>query len=784
MCKRFWRWLMAIVGTDQYGSGVYGETTIPVYEQAGKVAWIVQVDWDNDGSFGSVIESQSIRSLHFKRGREGRMRGDGNGQNHPNGESFEIEIYDPDARYDVFNSGSELYADLGKPGLLLRILVVDTTTKAQAEPVFIGTLTDVEFDAESKVGRLSGSGLSRYLELGSASALYSPSQSYTSPDSYFVEGSTIYPINYWNGRTDGLTLPACATIVTDLAEFPFGLLTSDVTYSDEPDFLVIDGLTAWEHLVEIADGFAARLFFLRDGRVFFMDSSDQIGLGTASVPGSALRRIGRIRSKPFESLFTSIKINIRSFATKFWNSADLYGTYGTEIQKCWSNNGPIMVPANTTVSIEVEHEHGIEKVTLATHTFSEWSVNPVKICTNPDGTGTDLTNLTGNSSAYVAAVTEVVDGKAYMKGRRQQFTWLNLVNSWSAPAYFFNLNVWGFGLWETNTKISYELEDDDAVTINGKRLLALNNRIIQTQDLAASIGEKYLTACSSRKMASVSWLGYHASGNGIVDFLTGYDIGTLVDFGEEGGSTANANYGVNGLNLIVGQEIDWDNTDGQNITAKLCFERMYKPVEINGAVGTGSVEDNTTLTWSHTVADGDNQILLVSVHSRSWGAISGVTYGGVAMTKLTDCILGYPTNGDYPAVSVWYLVNPTEGTANVVATGSLSDWMEGGAVTLKNVDTSDPFSSTETLEAEGTELAYSTATIKSDLLIGMASFQEYTAPTCVDGEEIYSITSDGNWRGVMATDRSELTGSVGWNGITYSHGYAFVGVVIKAKNGL
>ncbi len=72
----------------------------------------------------------------------------------------------------------------------------------------------------------------------------------------------------------------------------------------------------------------------------------------------------------------------------------------------------------------------------------------------------------------------------------------------------------------------------------------------------------------------------------------------------------------------------------------------------NGIQGTA-----TSWTWSHTCT-GTDRILIVFGHQIS--NISTMRYNGVDMTS-------FGVTGD---VQMWYLVNPTSGANNVVATGS------------------------------------------------------------------------------------------------------------------
>lgn len=83
----------------------------------------------------------------------------------------------------------------------------------------------------------------------------------------------------------------------------------------------------------------------------------------------------------------------------------------------------------------------------------------------------------------------------------------------------------------------------------------------------------------------------------------------------------------------------------------------------------------TSGTVAHIVTAGTNRILIVAVHCHTAVASAvtsmTVTYGGVAMTPAgsADTMTSYPTVAQR-RVDIFYLVNPTVGTANIVVTPS------------------------------------------------------------------------------------------------------------------
>lgn len=103
----------------------------------------------------------------------------------------------------------------------------------------------------------------------------------------------------------------------------------------------------------------------------------------------------------------------------------------------------------------------------------------------------------------------------------------------------------------------------------------------------------------------------------------------------------------------------------------------------NASSGDGS---GSSLTFEHVVNAGSNKILLVGINQEDasgGGAtcdpISGITYDAVALTQIDTQLYDSANN----RADLWYLLNPNEGTANVVATlGEAVDGVAGGAITV------------------------------------------------------------------------------------------------------
>lgn len=105
-----------------------------------------------------------------------------------------------------------------------------------------------------------------------------------------------------------------------------------------------------------------------------------------------------------------------------------------------------------------------------------------------------------------------------------------------------------------------------------------------------------------------------------------------------------------------------------------------------GNSSSGSVNFGGSITQSHVVGAGNDRILVVGVIvTSSADKVSGITYGGVALTRLRA-----ETGGN--RTYLYYLLNPAVGTANIVTSLFTSD-CDGVAIaqSFANVDQSTPF---------------------------------------------------------------------------------------------
>ena len=132
---------------------------------------------------------------------------------------------------------------------------------------------------------------------------------------------------------------------------------------------------------------------------------------------------------------------------------------------------------------------------------------------------------------------------------------------------------------------------------------------------------------------------------------------------------------------------------------------------VNGTITTQTVDGvaTTSVTFSHAVASGSNQVLIVTMGSNNT-VDSSATYDGITMTQGAAHGVGSEEAYDY-----WYLVNPPQGTHDVVVTfPNNTNYRQYAAITFQNVDQTTPFDSDTHVGGNGGNPSASVTTAESN----------------------------------------------------------------------
>lgn len=132
---------------------------------------------------------------------------------------------------------------------------------------------------------------------------------------------------------------------------------------------------------------------------------------------------------------------------------------------------------------------------------------------------------------------------------------------------------------------------------------------------------------------------------------------------------------------------------------------------------TGTGESTTsTITFSHTVA-GSEPVLWVCVSGfRSGGSVdpTGVTYNAVALTELADFLGG---GGNDNAISLWRLINPAAGTANVVVTFAAATEAVAMSISYSGVDQTTPNDAIQENDSTATDPTHAITSETGDMVV-------------------------------------------------------------------
>jgi hypothetical protein len=156
----------------------------------------------------------------------------------------------------------------------------------------------------------------------------------------------------------------------------------------------------------------------------------------------------------------------------------------------------------------------------------------------------------------------------------------------------------------------------------------------------------------------------------------------------------------------------------------------------------------SSFTFSHTVGTGQDRILIVSVaFNSSTGSVSSVTYNSISMTKA----ISRQGAAAVLRTEIWYLLNPSTGANNVIATLSASTRTIIGSASYTGVS---DIGATAGNDGTGATLNVSLLTTQSaSYIVGMAATRGNTA----------SVTNPSNvtarWTNTVGSGANTITGN-------------------------
>ena len=767
---------MAIIATSRYGINGYGNwREHPERDNPGNILWFLQIDLDGDGQFDSRVLPPSLRGLEFFRGVRRRDDPRGFGASQPEEESFSVELVDLDGS---LWEGSELSGLANMTaGRMVRILAISTTTRLPAQAVFSGTLHLVEYDPQTRLIRFWGSGLAGLLSGGAAAEVRDPALPYNAPESEpFISGSAApLPIRHWRGQSPGTSPAACAGFILDACAIPMTLSTEADPAAPLPEFFTLTGGSAWNALRAVCAAFALRAEFSRDGSLNLRRLAHETDRLAVSGADLTLEYAPSILPSP--GVFNRLAIRVRPLYCPPYQLPIPLEEYGI----AWSAAGPLAVPAGEALVMDIRFRKTEGSVFAANFTRvngdSPLEPDPLIVNSQADKNGVNLGAATGSGEASFEIVSAQVDDPQApyplfqnYGGWQDQARLILRNNSQTHTAYFFNLRLYAAGLCQRVEASLFEAVDSESQTLFGGRSASLRNPLVQDPAFAAWVAREYLNYFREPARAAVAQASRVVSGDQALTSLTQLEPGALVDLPLNAGLP-------NGIHRVLGSAFRWLNPTGRLSRQEVWLEKAPAPQVRIESVHTLSVSNQPGALWTHSGGLNAGAYLLVAVSMRSWGSVVSVSADGQALNYLTGISLGYPTNGDYPRVELWG-VPANSGTGVISVTLSQSDWAECASILVSGMDPQTPLGEPISLKAENGDPLVEVVLREGDLLVCAASFQQSDPPVCSTGDELYNITSDGNWRAAAATASGLRSAKVGW--IAVSGGFALVGVVFNA----
>ncbi|MDX8129561.1 cadherin-like domain-containing protein [Methylomonas sp. OY6] len=244
-------------------------------------------------------------------------------------------------------------------------------------------------------------------------------------------------------------------------------------------------------------------------------------------------------------------------------------------------------------------------------------------------------------------------------------------------------------------------------------------------------------------------------GQSFVEYLSGI---TNIDVAASEDTTGSADLGGDWLLEYQTGDVETEivvSTAGQSEWTGLMA------VTANGTVTSTSSTSTNQMTWSHTVSAGFDRVLFVEIAIDDGSAgVNSVKYGTADLTRVGRTAANH-------AVEIWALVNPTEGTDNVVISFTGNTEAAAGASTFNGVNQSTPYGTyagnTGTTGLLGGSGTVNVASATGDLVIDVQYWKAISAVTSGTGQ-----TSQWSSSPLLSTAKAGSSVAEGASSVTMS----------------
>ncbi len=191
-------------------------------------------------------------------------------------------------------------------------------------------------------------------------------------------------------------------------------------------------------------------------------------------------------------------------------------------------------------------------------------------------------------------------------------------------------------------------------------------------------------------------------------------------------------------------KINFDTTE-----KRITMQGPDDPFTFNTSITGGhkNSDDTNANSFSHTILNKTNRLLLVFTNGNTQNGMSGVTFNGVALTLLSSTQFN-SGNGQ-----VWYMINPPVGTFNVVVSTSASQRTRGVACNLYGVDQTTPFGTVSQGNGVNSSSTIVTTNVGDIIVSAFFADQFGSGPTVGSGQTL-QFNSGGATCGVSISNET------------------------------
>ncbi|MBI2597071.1 VCBS repeat-containing protein [Candidatus Daviesbacteria bacterium] len=191
--------------------------------------------------------------------------------------------------------------------------------------------------------------------------------------------------------------------------------------------------------------------------------------------------------------------------------------------------------------------------------------------------------------------------------------------------------------------------------------------------------------------------------------------------------------------------------------------------------GAGATSHSFT---SHSIGSNLNRLVIVGISYRTNTSVSSVTFGGTAMTYLTNSRV----NASDRSTELWYLVNPPTGQSTVAVTFPVNEVSTViSANSFYNVHQSTPLGTAATNSGTSTSATVAVSSATTELVFGILSNYSDVPSTSSPATQRFQAATNLAWiRSTGATNTGASSITITWtNATTISAWWSSSGVSVK-----